>query len=110
MVIGNWRSRSGQGYGYTSPIMELRWRLEQHALLVCGMVAAKRKEKDSKGSARAEVSGRWIAPSTGDSKRTARGGQSVTPHGRFLYIIGGRYLLKGCVERGTVAIGWDPCR
>jgi hypothetical protein len=80
------------------------------ALLLCGMVAAKRKGNASKESARAEISGRWVAPSTGDSKRTARGGQSVTPHGRFLYIVGGRYLLKGCVERGTVAIGWDPCR
>ena len=35
VVIGNWRSRRGQGFGYTRPpIMELRWRLEQHARLV----------------------------------------------------------------------------
>jgi hypothetical protein len=60
-------------------------------------MVAKRKDTGAKSGALAEIGGRWTAPSgTGDgSKLSARGGQSVTPSGRSLFVVGGRCNQDG---------------
>jgi hypothetical protein len=56
-------------------------------------MVAKRKDTGAKSGALAEIGGRWTEPH--GRRLTARGGQSVTPSGRSLFVVGGRCHQDG---------------